>query len=128
MPGAISEQPFFCIQGTQGELVFLGTVGSPLWLRLDGFEGGGRLYQIHEGKMVEKDINEDFEGPVGWETGYSGELLDFASAVAANRVSVQPSEAVEDLSASAKRLGVAVPRAHVGVDEVGQVWQMGGGV
>ena len=97
-------------------------------MRLDGFEGGGRLYQIEHGKMVSKDINEGFQGPVGWDTGYSGELLDFASSVAANRVSVQPSEAVEDLRGCSESASEAVPRPYVGLDEVGEVGPMGGGV
>ena len=64
-PGAISDQPFFQIQGSKGEIV------------LDGFEGGGRVYTIDDGAaaegdggsgkspMVCTDINEGFDGAVG---------------------------------------------------------------
>jgi predicted dehydrogenase len=67
-PAAISEQPFFVVQGTKGEIV------------LDGFGGGGRVYTMGEGGLTCADINAGWDGPVGWETGYAGELEDFAAA------------------------------------------------
>ncbi|CAJ1326980.1 unnamed protein product [Effrenium voratum] len=85
-PGAISEQPFFVIQGSSGEIV------------LDGFAGGGRVYTVAEGRVLETEINADFCGPVGWDTGYAGEVADFAEAVLENRPpAAGPEEAVEDL-------------------------------
>ena len=67
-PSAISDQPFFVIQGTEGEIV------------LDGFAGGGRIYTIGESGMEVAGINAGFDGPVGWDSGYVGELQDFAAA------------------------------------------------
>jgi len=68
-PGAISDQPFFQIQGSTGEIV------------IDGFEGGARMFTIEAGVMVCTDLNEGFDGQIGWDTGYVGEMKDFASAV-----------------------------------------------
>ncbi|CAK9041234.1 unnamed protein product [Durusdinium trenchii] len=94
-PGAISEQPFFVIQGTKGEVV------------LDGFAGGGRIYCIQDGKMMEQDINRDYSGPVGWDTGYAGEMRDFALAIRQKTaLAAAPHEALEDL-----RLMLAIMRA-----------------
>jgi predicted dehydrogenase len=94
-PGAISDQPFFVIQGTEGEIV------------LDGFEGGGRVYTINKseatsaangGAMLCTDINAGHSGPVGWDTGYRGELLDFAGAVVDGVApKATATDAVEDL-------------------------------
>jgi UDP-N-acetyl-2-amino-2-deoxyglucuronate dehydrogenase len=67
-PSAISDQPFFVIQGSKGEII------------LDGFAGGGRIYTIGETGMHITDINDGYDGLVGWDSGYVGELQDFAAA------------------------------------------------
>ena len=36
------------------------------------------------------DINEGFEGMVGWDTGYAGELLDFAQVRRHERGTIPP--------------------------------------
>jgi len=72
-PQAISEQPFFSIQGSLGELV------------LDGFGGGCHLHRAGPSSSVEGAPG----GPTkavelcheGWEAGYRGEWLDFVAAV-----------------------------------------------
>jgi len=64
-PEAISEQPFFTIQGTKAELV------------LDGFEGGCYLHKAgDDGKIERIELIKE-----GWDAGYSGEYLDFIEAV-----------------------------------------------
>lgn len=85
-PGAISDQPFFVIQGSKGEIV------------IDGFAGGCRLYTVVEGAPVTTDLNADRMGPVGWDTGYTGELEDFAACVLDGKEpEAVAQEAVEDL-------------------------------
>lgn len=71
-PGAISEQPFFVVQGSEGEIV------------IDGFAGGARMYTVAEGRLRETDLNEGVppgDPRVGWDTGYAGEMADFAAAI-----------------------------------------------
>jgi predicted dehydrogenase len=63
-PGGISDQPFFQIQGSLGEIV------------IDGFEGGARLYTVEEGKTVVKEFCHQ-----GWDAGYRLEYADFIAAV-----------------------------------------------
>lgn len=63
-PQAISDQPFFTVQGTLGEIV------------IDGFAGGCRCYTLAEdGTQVEKELCRE-----GWDSGYLGEYADFAAA------------------------------------------------
>ena len=60
-PSAISDQPFFTIQGTKGEIV----IGS--------FDGGCTL---HTSNAEPRELCK-----VGWDGGYEGEYADFAAAV-----------------------------------------------
>eukprot|EP00747_Dinoflagellata_sp_TGD_P038686 gnl/TRDRNA2_/TRDRNA2_139821_c1_seq1.p2 gnl/TRDRNA2_/TRDRNA2_139821_c1~~gnl/TRDRNA2_/TRDRNA2_139821_c1_seq1.p2 ORF type:complete len:115 (+),score=23.38 gnl/TRDRNA2_/TRDRNA2_139821_c1_seq1:25-345(+) len=76
-PEAISDQPFFTIQGSLGEIV------------IDGFAGGCRLYTPAGTEELCRE---------GWDAGYAGEYADFAAACLDGRPSEGPmSEAVEDL-------------------------------
>ncbi|CAE8604835.1 unnamed protein product, partial [Polarella glacialis] len=81
-PKAISDQPFFTIQGTLGEIV------------MDGFGGGCRLYtQGPGGEAVVTELCKE-----GWDAGYTGEYADFADAVLQGRPTLSPaSEALADL-------------------------------
>ena len=46
-----------------------------------------------------QDINKDFDGPVGWDTGYAGEMMDFALAILQKKKpDATAREALEDLS------------------------------
>ena len=63
-PDAISDQPFFTIQGTKGEIV------------IHGFEGGCDLHQTCEDRPVKERICDR-----GWDAGYEGEYIDFVGAV-----------------------------------------------
>ena len=63
-PTAISEQPFFRIQGTLGEIV------------IDGFGGGARLYSVGESDQV---VCREF-CHAGWDAGYEHEYAAFVSA------------------------------------------------
>jgi predicted dehydrogenase len=67
-PGAISEQPFFSVQGTTGEIV------------IDGFEGGCHVYTAGGGDgggaAERKTICKQ-----GWDAGYNGEWSDFVAAI-----------------------------------------------
>lgn len=66
-PGAISNQPFFSIQGSKGEIV------------LDGFEGGGRMYT--EDAEAEGGLRCTPLRTEGWASGYAGEFADFARCI-----------------------------------------------
>ena len=85
------QQPFFVVQGTKGEIV------------LDGFAGGGRVYTMGASGMECADINAGWEGPVGWETGYAGELEDFAAACVEGR----PPQATPPFCAARTSLHIA---------------------
>ena len=65
-PGGISEQPFFCVQGSAGELV------------IDGFSGGCHLHTAsgEAGSPASRTLCHE-----GWDVGYRGEYADFAAAV-----------------------------------------------
>jgi predicted dehydrogenase len=81
-PSAISDQPFFRIQGTKGELV------------IDGFEGGLHHYHAneHEETVCTTICKE------GWDAGYADEQLDFARAVRGEKaLDMTADEAVEDM-------------------------------
>merc|ERR1712039_623411 len=83
-PKAISDQPFFTIQGSLGEIV------------IDGFEGGCRLYTLGGKDGTEKVETELCH--MGRDAGYSGEYADFAAAVLDGTPTKGPvSSAVEDL-------------------------------
>ena len=48
--------------------------------------------------MICTDINAGHEGPIGWDTGYVGELLDFAAVVVDGATpKATAADAVEDL-------------------------------
>jgi predicted dehydrogenase len=63
-PTAIADQPFFHVQGTEGEIV------------IDGFGGGLRLFTAEGEQTVCKEICKE-----GWDKGYHAEYCDFAAAV-----------------------------------------------
>ena len=63
-PKAISEQPFFRIQGSLGEIV------------IDGFGGGARLYSVGDSDQV---VSTEF-CHAGWDVGYQREYADFVHA------------------------------------------------
>ena len=81
-PTAISDQPFFRIQGTKGELV------------IDGFDGGLHHYHVNDREETEcTTICKE-----GWDAGYAGELLDFARAVRGEKaLDAAAEDAVEDM-------------------------------
>lgn len=81
-PKGISDQPFFTIQGSLGELV------------LDGFEGGCHLHRLSpSGEAVVSEICHE-----GWDAGYRGEYEDFVAATLDGaECQGAASEAVEDL-------------------------------
>ena len=68
-PKGISEQPFFSIQGTLGELV------------IGGFGGGCTLHTVEDDVQVSKELCHE-----GWDAGYAGEYADFAAACTSLRV------------------------------------------
>lgn len=46
-----------------------------------------------------QDINKDFDRPIGWDTGYAGEMMDFALAILQKKKpDATAREALEDLS------------------------------
>lgn len=79
-PGAISDQPFFTIQGTEGELV------------LDGFAGGATLHTTGGGAEV---LCRE-----GWDASYRGELGAFVDAALGRRDlgAWTPESALRDLA------------------------------
>ena len=81
-PRGISDQPFFRLQGTLGELV------------LDGFGGGCTLHTLDEsGAKVARLLCKE-----GWHAGYAGEYHDFAAAVLDGTPTAGPlAEAIADL-------------------------------
>jgi len=71
-PRAISDQPFFVLQGTLGEIV------------IDDFDGGARMYTLEGSALKVTDLNEGVprgDPRVGWCTGYVGEMAAFAAAI-----------------------------------------------
>lgn len=86
-PKAISDQPFFTIQGTLGEIV------------IDGFAGGCRLYRQQDAKGAgagETAVAELCHR--GWDAGYEGEYADFVAAILdGTPCQGLVSEALEDL-------------------------------
>ena len=64
---AISDQPFFWIQGSLGEIV------------IDGFGGGARIY-LPGGESGEETVVREF-CKQGWDAGYAGEYSAFVAAV-----------------------------------------------
>lgn len=112
-PGAISEQPFFCIQGTKAEV------------QIDGFAGGARLFTIQDGKMIEEDLNGEFSGAIGWDTGYAGEMLDFAQAVLHQKTpEAGAAEALEDLRLMLALMKAAKSGQWEDVDQVDSLFSM----
>ena len=81
-PRAISDQPFFRLQGTLGEIV------------IEGFDGGCTLHTLDSsGAKVVRELCRE-----GWDAGYVGEYRDFAAAVLGGTPTAGPlSEALADL-------------------------------
>ena len=82
-PRGISDQPFFRLQGTKGELV------------LAGFEGGCTLHTLDDvtNAKVARELCRE-----GWDAGYVGEYRDFAAACLDGTPTAGPlSEALADL-------------------------------
>lgn len=81
-PAGISDQSFFTIQCSKGEIV------------IDGFEGGCRSYvEVQDGKCIGKDICKK-----GWDESYKFEHIDFAISILDGKRSVAgPEEALADL-------------------------------
>jgi predicted dehydrogenase len=81
-PSAISDQPFFRIQGTKGEIV------------IDGFDGGLQLYQANNSdETVCTTVCKE-----GWDEGYARESLDFARAIRGEKaLDTTAGDAVEDM-------------------------------
>ena len=81
-PTAISEQPFFRIQGSLGEIV------------IDGFGGGARLYTANESEEV---VCTEF-CHAGWDAGYAHEYADFVRATLdGSKLAAGPDSALQDL-------------------------------
>lgn len=86
-PSAISDQPFFQIQGTKGEIV------------IDGFEGGARLYTAGaDGETLEREVCRE-----GWDAGYDGQYEAFVAAVRDADDGRRPGSLVAESAASALR-------------------------
>eukprot|EP00039_Didymoeca_costata_P020849 m.342624 g.342624 ORF g.342624 m.342624 type:complete len:367 (-) comp21659_c0_seq1:74-1174(-) len=81
-PEGISDQPFFRIQGSKGEIV------------IDGFGGGCYLHVVGSNGEVERtELCKE-----GWDEGYTGEYVDFTNAcLNGTPLAGKPSEALEDL-------------------------------
>mmetsp|Transcript_16959 Transcript_16959/g.44152 ORF Transcript_16959/g.44152 Transcript_16959/m.44152 type:complete len:146 (-) Transcript_16959:180-617(-) len=82
-PRGISDQPFFSLQGTLGEIT------------IDGFSGGCTLHTLDpatDAPVAVELCNE------GWDAGYAGEYVDFVEAVCDGKATKGPlSEALADL-------------------------------
>eukprot|EP00656_Telonema_subtile_P035859 TRINITY_DN39816_c0_g1_i1.p1 TRINITY_DN39816_c0_g1~~TRINITY_DN39816_c0_g1_i1.p1 ORF type:complete len:310 (+),score=75.79 TRINITY_DN39816_c0_g1_i1:258-1187(+) len=116
-PGAVSDQPFFVVQGTQGEIV------------IDGFQGGARMYTVDpSGGLCCTDLNQGLDpSQVGWNTGYVGEMEDFAAAVLdGKKLEASAAEAREDLRLMLAMMLSAKRGVWVGVAEVEGELSMGG--
>lgn len=82
-PKAISDQPFFVLQGSLGEIV------------VEGFGGGCTLHTLcpETDKPVSRELCRE-----GWNASYVGEYADFVSAVSNGTPTKGPlSEALADL-------------------------------
>ena len=81
-PRAISEQPFFALQGTRGEIV------------IAGFGGGCHCHTVDAaGAQVVEELCHE-----GWDASYRGEYADFAAAALDGTPTAGPlSEALADL-------------------------------
>ena len=98
-PSAISEQPFFQIQGTKGEIV------------IDGFGGGARLYTAEGDTVVTKEFCKE-----GWDAGYALEYADFCAAVLDGQpLAAGPESAVADIAVSLAMLKASEELAWVDV-------------
>jgi len=106
-PRGISEQPFFRLQGTKGELV------------LDGFEGGCTLHALDAaGAKVERELCRE-----GWDAGYVGEYRDFAAAVLDGAPTAGPlAEALADLRVVRAMLQGGEPTCAGDADSTGGGW------
>lgn len=81
-PKAISDQPFFQIQGSEGEIV------------IDGFGGGARLYTADDSDQV---VCKEFCHE-GWNAGYEREYVDFVrAALDGKALAAGPDSALRDL-------------------------------
>eukprot|EP00927_Polykrikos_kofoidii_P067367 TRINITY_DN62862_c0_g1_i1.p1 TRINITY_DN62862_c0_g1~~TRINITY_DN62862_c0_g1_i1.p1 ORF type:complete len:390 (+),score=66.10 TRINITY_DN62862_c0_g1_i1:78-1247(+) len=84
VPSAISNQPFFVIQGSKGEIVIDGWPNAaPCKLHTEGADG-----------LVTTELSNR-----GWDEGYTGELADFAAAVLDGKeLESGPEQALADLA------------------------------
>lgn len=105
-PTAISDQPFFQIQGSAGEIV------------IDGFGGGARLYTADDSDEVTcKEICKE-----GWDAGYVHEYADFVAAVLDGRPLAAGAEsALQDLRVTEAMVQSDKEMAWVGVASTGKL-------